>query len=445
MIDRSLAGGLLALGTVTLVTALPAAAAPLAGTDTEATDATAEAAPEAAPEAAQDQAPGIPNNSFDDLTREIDESRVMAKGTKFTYGGYVQLDTITSDYSGGKPSNTLLDDFLVPSLIPVEPASGADSYRATNMHTKSSRFWFKTSTNTEMGRIGSHIELDFILSGQGDERISNSWAGRIRHAFVTWDYAENSSIMAGQNWSTFFNVSTLPDHLDFVGPVGTAFMRQPQVRWTHGGLQLALENAVTRLNGVAWDNNHEGIPDVIARYDGKQGDLSWSLAGLLREIEYSDRSTLAVEGANDSTFGYGLSLAGKYKLGDDDIRFMVSQGNGLGRYLGLNAFNDGYVDANGDIESIDQFGAFLAYRHFWAPEWHSTFGYSIAEADNPNASDFATAADLAKSYQSIHASLNYVPAPRLRFGGELIFAEKELEDGRSGDVSRFQFSVQYAF
>lgn len=141
---------------------------------------------------------------------DIEEARPMAKGTKFTYGGYIQLDAISSEYSDGKP-NSLIEDFYVPSLVPVEPADGnSDSYTSTNLHAKTSRFFFTTKTNTDAGDIGTRIELDFVLSGQGDERISNSWSSRLRHAFVKWDYGEKSSIMAGQSWSTFFNVGALP-------------------------------------------------------------------------------------------------------------------------------------------------------------------------------------------------------------------------------------------
>lgn len=377
---------------------------------------------------------------------DIEEARPMAKGTKFTYGGFIQLDAIATDYSEGKPANKLIDDFLLGSLIPVEPAEGkADSYSSFNMHAKTSRFFFTTATDTDVGKISSRIELDFILSGSGDERISNSWNSRLRHAFLKWDYSENSSILAGQSWSTFFNVGALPDNLDFVGPVGTIFVRQPQIRWTMGGLQLAVENAATRLNGVDWDNDHEGIPDLIARYNGKWGDFGWSLAGMTRELSYEDRSELSVEGGNDSQFGYALSLAGKWMLGENDLRFMFNYGDALGRYMGLNVFNDGYVDASGDIETIDQWGGFIAYRQVWSPRWNSTFSYSMAEADNPSVGDYASALSLAESYQSAHASLNYHPTPKLRFGGELIWAEKELEDGRSGDMSRFQFAAKYAF
>ena len=52
---------------------------------------------------------------------------------------------------------------------------------------------------------------------------------------------------------------------------------------------------------------------------------------------------------------------------------------------------------------------------------------------------------LAKAYQSVHANLNYLPTPKLSLGGELIYANKEVEDGREGDLSRLQFAVKYAF
>jgi hypothetical protein len=329
----------------------------------------------------------------------------------------------------------LIEDFYVPSLVPVEPADGnSDSYTSTNLHAKTSRFFFTTKTNTDAGDIGTRIELDFVLSGQGDERISNSWSSRLRHAFVKWDYGEKSSIMAGQSWSTFFNVGALPDVLDFVGPAGTIFVRQPQVRWTMGGLQLAIENPATRLNDISekgdtYYGDGNDVPDLIARYNGKWGDLSWSAAGMGRRLQYETRPTNAIEGDSDEQYGYALSLSGKWMLGKDDLRFMVNYGDALGRYMGLNAYNDGYVKADGGIDTVDQWGAFLAYRHFWSPKWRSTFSVSASGADNPDTSDFAGADGLAKEYQSVHANLNYLPAPKLSLGTELIYATKELEEG----------------
>lgn len=368
--------------------------------------------------------------------------------TEFNYGGYIQLDAAFSNYSEGKPNN-YLDDFLIPSLIPTETAGAAnDSFSSTTIHAKSSRFFFTTKTNTDAGVISSRVELDFSLSTQGDERVSNSESPRIRHAFVKWDYDEGKSLLAGHSWTTFFNVGALPDLLDFVGPVGTLFVRQSQVRWTMGSMQFALENPATRVNQGATTriDDAETIPDMIARYNGNSGDLSWSLAGMLRQLSYEDRSDAATIANDDSTTGYALSFAGKWKLGgDNDFRFMLNYGNALGRYMGLMAFEDGYVDADGNLETIDQLGMFIAYRHYWAPKWRSNFAYSIAEADNPSTDEFANAGDLASSYQTFHANLNYLPAPKLQLGTEFIVATKERENGLEGSMNRLQFAVKYSF
>ncbi|MEM1113846.1 MAG: DcaP family trimeric outer membrane transporter [Pseudomonadota bacterium] len=388
--------------------------------------------------------------SISSNAEDIEEARPMAKGTKFTYGGFVQMDANVTSYSEGKPGNAIIEDLLVASLIPTETTSGdsSRSYSSTNVHAKSSRFFFKTATETDVGKISSHIELDFILSGDdGDERISNSWNSRLRHAYVKWDYSDKSSLLAGQTWSTFFNVRSLPDLIDFVGPVGTIFDRQAMLRWTTGGLQLAIENPATRLNqsvegGLVtnFDDFHEGIPDLVARYNGNTGDLNWSIAGIVRELSFDQG-----DGEDDSKLGYGLSLSGKWNLGQDDLRFQLNYGDALGRYLGLNAFNDGYVDDDGEIQTFNQYGGFIAYRHFWSPKWRSTLSLSAIQADNPSAREFAPTESLAKRYETLHANLNYLPTPKMAIGGEFIYGHKELEDGRDGDLTRLQFAVKYAF
>ncbi len=380
---------------------------------------------------------------------DIEEARPMAKGTKFTYGGYIQLDAMSSQYSDGKPNN-LIEDFYVPSLVPVEPASGkSDSYNSTNFSAKQSRFFFTTATKTDAGLVSTRVELDFILSSQGDERVSNSWSSRLRHAFVNWEYDKGDSILAGQSWSTFFNVAALPNLLDFVGPAGTIFVRQPQIRWTTGPFQLAVENPATRLNdaaGSTYYENGQRFPDIVARYNGKWGDLGWSAAALARELRYETRSDGgAIEDDSDEQYGYALSFSGKWLFGEDNLSFMLNYGDALGRYMGLNAFNDGYVKSGGSIETFDQWGGFVAFEHFWTPRWRSTFSYSYAGADNPGTNQYALADSLAKEYQSVHANLNWLPAPKLSIGGELIYATKELEDGRDGDMSRVQMAVKYAF
>ena len=157
---------------------------------------------------------------------DIEFNRPAKKGTQFQYGGFIQMDTMFTNYEEGKYGNDLIEDLLVPSLIPVEnsdPEVKSDSYQSTSMSPKTSRFYFTTLTDTAAGAISTRVEMDFIITNGGDERISNSSLPRLRHAFVKWQYSKNNSLLAGQTWGTFFNVGALPDLLDFVGPVGTLF------------------------------------------------------------------------------------------------------------------------------------------------------------------------------------------------------------------------------
>ena len=103
-------------------------------------------------------------------------------------------------------------------------------------------------------KLGTFIEMDFLVSGQGNETVSNSYSPRLRHAFITYD-----KWLFGQTWMTFFNVGALPENLDFVGPTeATIFGRQPMIRYTSGGLQLALGKPRNNHHSLRWWWAHRG-------------------------------------------------------------------------------------------------------------------------------------------------------------------------------------------
>ncbi|MCK7598296.1 DcaP family trimeric outer membrane transporter [Microbulbifer sp. CAU 1566] len=366
--------------------------------------------------------------------------------TDIQIGGYIKLDSIFSDYSDGSAATAGIgEDFLVPSTIPIGGEGGDMHY---NAHAKSTRLFFKSSTELGAGSVNTHLEIDAMAGAQGDERISNSYAQRLRHAYIDWNIDGERSLLAGQAWSTFFNVGTLPEGLDFVGPVGTVFERQPQIRYTQGlgsgKVQIAAENPATTLyNGTENPYDDNSRPDLILRYDNSIGDLNYSIASMSRELAYDH-----TDGSNESEQGYAISLAGKWQLGRDDLRFMYSYGNALGRYLGLNSYRGGIIDpVDGDIELIDQHGGYVALRHFWSDEWRSNLVLSATAADNPDIVSDMTPS----SYQSLHLNLMYSPVPKMTLGGEYIFASKEVENlsgllaDDSGELQRLQFSVKYVF
>ncbi|MAZ89356.1 MAG: porin [Cellvibrionaceae bacterium] len=367
----------------------------------------------------------------------------LKKGTRFQYGGYVKLDGMWSKNSDQRRANNVGDDFLVPSTIAVGDESN-EGDAVFDSNAKFSRLWFKTRTETDAGLLTSYIETDF--NGSNDERLTNQSVSGLRHAFVNWDYSESDSLLLGQTWSTFFNVGALPETLDFVGPTsGTVFVRQAQARWTHKmgdgtSFMLAAENPSVSMYDAgggfeANDIDESSMPDLIARYNGKAGNFSYSLAAMGREISYDTGSQ------SDDEMGFGVSLSGKWVFENgDDLKFMVNHGN-LGRYVGLNAFRDAAVEIDGDIDLIDMTGGFIAYRHHWNEKFRSTFSYAMSSADNSD--DILS--DVTETISNANINLMYSPTKKLTLGAEFIYAEREVESGLDGDLERLQFMGKWAF
>ena len=108
------------------------------------------------------------------------------------------------------------------------------------------------------------------------------------------------------------------------------------------------------------------MPDLTARYTTKGDWGHFSVAGLVRQLRTRPaRSTRTT----DST-GYGVSVSGKFNLGSsDDIRYMVTAGSGIGRYLGLGLSNDaraGRQRRSADASTL--IGGFVGWRHVFTPE-----------------------------------------------------------------------------
>ena len=371
--------------------------------------------------------------------KSVESGFKTKKGIKFNYGGYIKVNGIFTDTSDGLTvENNVTNSILVPGAIGV--GDGGDSGTDFDFDVFTSRFNFGTESNTAYGKVKSFIELDF-LSGGGNEAVSNSTNPRIRHAFINWDYSEDESLLVGQTWSTFFNVGALPDAVDFIGPTsGTIFNRQQQIRWTKklgngSSIQLAAENPSSSLSGISGDIDDSSIPDLVARYNGKSGSHSYSLAVVGRDIVIDN------DVFDENQFGAAVNFAGKYVVDEKNVlKYSLAYGN-LGRYIALSAFGDGGIDQSGDIDLSTVVGGYLAYEHHWSNKWRSTFQYAYATADlGDGVADTNT-----ETVQNLNLSLVYRPLPKLDFGGAIIFADRELDNGDDGDLTRVQLTGKYSF
>lgn len=357
--------------------------------------------------------------------------------TDFKFSGYIKLDAMVSDYTEGSlGAQNLNRDFYIPSLTPV---SGVEESAHFDAHARQSRFRFTSTTDTEEGdKIIGVLEFDFLVTNNGNERISNSYTPRMRHAFLKY---KNWTV--GQTWSTFMDVGALPETVDFIGVTdATIFDRQPLVRYTNGAWEFALENPETTVtpNGgggriVADDNN---VPDFITRYTSKQDWGYIKVAGLLRQIKYEDGANI-----DGSSSAWGVSVTSKINFDSgDDLRLIFNTGSGMGRYIGLNAANGAVITPDGDLEAIDSYGYAIAYRHLWNKQMRSSITFSALNIDNDTA---LTGTGVTESTYSTRVNLMYSPTKAISVGAEYTFAHREVESGLEGDMNRVQVMAKYAF
>ncbi len=346
-----------------------------------------------------------------------------------TWGGIIDVDAHVTDFSDGDiAGSSIARDFYIPSATPV---GGIGEDPSTDFTAKSSRFYVTANKQVDGHKIGGRLEMDFLGSAQGNEAVSNSYSPRLRRAFVSYD-----NWLLGQEWSTFQNTSAIPESASFlVLGDGMIFIRQPQIRYTKGNFQFAVENPNTNTNlaGLADDSL---IPDLIARYNltGDFGNVS--ISGIGRQLK-------AELGAlNEETTGYGLSIAGKVNVGEkNDIRFSISGGEGIGRYMGLAIAKSADLTLDGSFEAIPSYGGYLAYRHVLGDNNRLNIGAGGITIENlDSASDAMT-----KQALSGYIAYMWDIAPKVTLGAEFMHAVRENEGGDEGDMNRFTFSTKYAF
>lgn len=353
--------------------------------------------------------------------------------TTISIYGYVKADFIY-DVSEG------LGDVFVPESIST---SGKDENRF-RAHARQTRFGIKTSTPTDMGKLKTRLEGDFFGSG-GNQTFSNSTSFRLRHAF-----GSVGGLLAGQTWSNFMPIESYPGTVDFNGPAGLPFIRQAQLRYTvpindHLSFRGSVENS--EFNGRAADGTvfgegrgglgvNAGIdkaPDFTAAAVYRDDWGLVKLAGVGRLLGSPNDQ-------GDDDIGWGVNLSGNAKLWPGGkVVGAFTYGDGVGRYL-INGFGqDAFVDADGDVHSIEAFGGAIQVRQQLTDDFAVAFAYGRSEFN-----DHQVGSDL-DHVDTVHVSAFWSPVQRLTFGAEAIWGDREDADGSDDDAVRLQTSVQVNF
>jgi len=355
--------------------------------------------------------------------------------TSLKIGGYAKLDAIYNDTSAG--DNSAGDQLFLPYTIPLDKTPPNDGQ--TVLHARQTRFNVGTTTDTAYGKLNTFFEGDFFgTSGPTASKTDF----RVRHA-----YGELGKLLAGQTWSTFEIMDSLPDTVDFGGPAAQTFMRQGLIRWTEpfawGSLQFAVEDPSASFDDTTpsvttddqTDDDH--VADMIARVNFKSEYGSYSVAAMAREL------TVDTGVVDDSAWGGAITFGGKIPtFGKDDLRFQLNYGNALGRYVTTQFKDAEWNSVTNEVETFDQYGGFLAYRHFWMDNLRSNLVYSYGAADNDVA---ISGTSVNKEFQSVHANLIWSIVPSVDLGVEFLHGYREIESGDEGELNRIQFMAMYNF
>jgi len=366
--------------------------------------------------------------------------KLPGTNTSFKVGGYVAAHLHYTTIQG------LGDNSFFIGSIPAAGSAQDNSNGQTRILAKQTRFNIQTRTPSDFGQIRTHIEGDFFGAG-GNENASNSSTFRLRHAYGTV-----GNFMAGQTWSNFMILGTLPDTIDFAGPVAIPFARQGQIKYTvpfEGGwrLEVSVENPQSRRIagdpvgtgsfGAFPESNADQIPDFTAKvtWGGAWGFVS--LAGLVGALDIDTVFTApcAVCGPiDDMTLAWGVHAGGRVNTwGKDSAAAAVVYTDGSGRYVNpFGVYPSGYVDmrvpGSPDIETIDHLGGHASYEHWWADNLYSTATAAIATWDVPNAGTHPGVSFLGTGSTEIYVSgnLQWQPAAGVTMGVEYLWGRNSF-------------------
>ncbi|WP_242342669.1 DcaP family trimeric outer membrane transporter [Anaeromyxobacter terrae] len=371
------------------------------------------------------------------------------------------------------PDNSDIDYATFAPYLPLDGTAGGRRTNRDYLTARTSRLGIDAATPTRYGVLGVKIEGDFnneprtgntAQYGTADnvfsQQSTSSYGFRVRHLYGVF-----GGLLVGQTWSTFMDVDNYPETVDFNGPTGATFIRQPVIRYTYatqsaGGFTVALENSSSYVldsragpadapnpdYGLPIPTSLSRVPDVVARWDR---GFQWGALGaraMTQELRFDDG-----DGTKASARGWGAAASASFKLrgGADWLALQVTGGDGIGRYLNYieGALYDG---AAGEIRTERAVGVVAGYQLKPAGWVRMNFVYGATRNLGGDYADVARATGLDSGrygvnrfVQQAHVGPIFTPVKGVDLGVEGIWAQRRTLAGERGEDLRLDLSVKY--
>jgi hypothetical protein len=314
--------------------------------------------------AAKRQAASVPRNAY---AADMPLYKALP-GVKLQWGGFIEAAAIW------RQRNEVSDVSDTPfSQLPFSN-SPLFNEPETRFSARQSRLsLLATGDINPYQHLAAYYEMDFLGAGvTPNNRESNSYNIRVRHAYATWDNDEwHTHFLAGQNWSLLTQnrvginprQENIPLTIDAQYVAGFNWARQNQFRFVADWNKVAWfgvsveapQTSIATANlppGVVVNFNNNGqagglynnttqytndtIPDIIEKVALDPGWGHYEAVAIQRW--FNDRvwqgAAAGTPGTNNTTFGWGaggsvlLPIIPKFV----DLQGSVLTGRGIGRY-----------------------------------------------------------------------------------------------------------------
>jgi hypothetical protein len=358
--------------------------------------------------------------------------------------------------------NSDVDYSTFAPYLPLDGTPEASRKHRDYLTARTSRLGLETGVPTKFGVLGAKIEGDFNneprtggseLYGSGRDVVTqqqtSSYGFRVRHA-----YGQFGGLLAGMTWSTFMDVDNFPETVDYNGPIGATFIRQPQIRFAYatpklGTFTAALENSssyVLDAGGNVLATSLSRMPDLVLRWDKSWEWGAVSLRAVTQDLHVSDGA-----GAEASKRGFGAAASLSYKFRDVDFfAVQVTGGEGIGRYL--NYVEGAFFDAAAKELRVERAIGGVAGYQVKANAWvRVNLVYGLVHSFDNDYTDFARANGLDnvrfvaanRWVHQVHAGPIFTPMKGVDLGVEAMWAQRTTIGGTKGGDTRLNFSAKY--
>lgn len=350
----------------------------------------------------------------------------------FTVGGFVNFRTAV-DMQAVMPN---LD--FVPAVIPMQ--KNLTNTARILMDGSTSRVFAESIIKTRWGGpMTAYVEADF----RGDGGTL-----RMRQGYISY-----YGFKFGKATSTFTDINSAFNTIDFEGPNAFSYTRNLMVQYTHNwenglGVGIAVEYPQVEATYGTYDEAmYQRFPDVPGYIQYRWGEGCTKshirVSGLLRTMTYTD----LVKKTNDEQVGWGVQGSGTFGIGE--VVRLYGQflyGKGISQYVqdlqGLPYDMVSSATTDGNMMALPTIAWFAGAEFHLTDKMPLTVGYSQVKLDDKD--NLLADTDYYLG-QYIVANCFYNFGAAMSVGVEYLYGIKHNVADARGNSQRVQAAVQFNF